>query len=158
MKILYTSIFTLMVFIGCNANTVELITFDNDGTIKKDSLVKSVTFNLNGEIIVNNFNGDSYMLTSEQFGRIQFLYSEYSNVRTFESNSKISFYPNPAKDIAKVSNLKGVSNFEIISSNGQVVYRFSSSETEQKIDISRLPNGIYFLLINNKDCIKFQKE
>lgn len=158
MKILYTSIFTLMVFIGCNANTVELITFDNDGTIKKDSLVKSVAFNLNGEIIVNNFNGDSYILMSEQFGRIQFLYSEYSNVKTFESNSKISFYPNPAKDIATVSNLKGVSNFEIISSKGQVVYRFSSSETEQKIDISRLPNGIYFLLINNKDCIKFQKE
>jgi hypothetical protein len=71
-------------------------------------------------------------------------------------NNAISVYPNPASDNLNLKwNASGTKYFDIhlYNSIGEEVMRSekmkTNSVTENKIDISSLPNGIYLLVIEN---------
>jgi hypothetical protein len=71
------------------------------------------------------------------------------------NNTPIFFYPNPASSsITFSSPEKG--QIEIANSLGQIVLR-SDTEGDQKIDISSLPNGIYFATLKNSSYSLRQK-
>lgn len=158
MKKLYTTAFALLTCLGCCAATiVEIIPINSETPIVRDSLVRSIVLKLDGEILVNDRDGGSYQLTSEEFGRIQFYIGQETNVDAIENDSKVSITLNPVMDVATIINLSGNDDIKVVSANGVVLFRFHSNETEQKIDVSHLPSGVYFLLINKKECVKFQK-
>ena len=82
-----------------------------------------------------------------------------TNVDEINKNTTISIYPNPAHSNLQIttSNEQLGKNIEILDITGKVVSTFENSKTFQKLDISNLQNGIYFIKINNT-VAKFIKE
>lgn len=74
------------------------------------------------------------------------------SVREYDKNNAFILYPNPAQNSLHIkSTLVSLENtsIDIISSIGQTVFS-SELENNTSIDISSLPNGIYFVYFNNK--------
>jgi hypothetical protein len=74
------------------------------------------------------------------------------NVREYDKNNVFTLFPNPAQNSLNIqSNDVTLENtsLDIISSIGQTVLT-SELENNTSIDISNLPNGIYFVYFNNK--------
>lgn len=74
------------------------------------------------------------------------------SVREYDKNNVFVLYPNPAQNILNIQSaditLENTS-IDIMSSIGQTVLS-SELENNTSIDISNLPNGIYFVYFNNK--------
>jgi len=74
----------------------------------------------------------------------------------------ITVHPNPTSDILTISGLNevnGLQNMEITSSKGEVVMKING--TDQEINVSLLPVGVYFLNINHEqgtEKIRFVKQ
>lgn len=75
-------------------------------------------------------------------------------------NAKITFYPNPTKDFLNINFPEGLLNnreYVIYDLNGKTVLKNKLKE-DNKIDVTNLNNGIYFINIANQNSIKFIKE
>ncbi|MBI5540205.1 MAG: T9SS type A sorting domain-containing protein [Bacteroidia bacterium] len=88
-----------------------------------------------------------------------FIYSIYLRYRTGttgikeQSNTEnFRVYPNPTNDILDIilPNISGHFTISVYSSLGQELFKMSNKTS---IDISNLPNGIYFLTVKNYDRI-----
>jgi hypothetical protein len=66
---------------------------------------------------------------------------------------KVSIYPNPAKDCLTIKNIDMNYNIQIINVLGERVnYKIENFDSEFiKLDISKIPIGIYSVLISNKN-------
>ncbi|MCX8523748.1 M1 family aminopeptidase [Chryseobacterium formosus] len=67
---------------------------------------------------------------------------------------EFSIYPNPAKNELFISGLKKEANYQILTADGRLVKK---GKADQKIDITILEKGVYFIMINNSN-LKFVKE
>ena len=77
----------------------------------------------------------------------------YSNPTTFK------IYPNPTKDFLFIdTSISKISKIEIYSIIGSLVLskKLTTTNSTEKLDISKLPNGVYFLKINSS-AVKFIK-
>ncbi|NRA12145.1 MAG: T9SS type A sorting domain-containing protein [Crocinitomicaceae bacterium] len=72
-------------------------------------------------------------------------------------NTEITAYPNPAVNSIEISGLTQQQNYSIYTMQGDELLKGSVSPNE-KIDVSELTNGIYFLKIGNGGTLKFIKE
>ncbi len=124
-------------------------------------------------LTANYFFTDYMPLTSNNYYRLKMVDKDgkfnFSNVRLISNNSNylVSIYPNPAKDNLQIqveSKVKSPLQILVLSVDGKVLlsYNFTANEetTLQRINISTLPKGIYFLKINNSkndQIIKFEK-
>ena len=74
--------------------------------------------------------------------------------------SEIKIYPNPATDIITIETPFSGSLF-ILNSNGQQLFTYQTTERRTQIDISPLPNGIFFVRLKGEKTektVKFIKE
>lgn len=60
------------------------------------------------------------------------------------NNEKLTLYPNPVKDLLNIGSILKIDKINIYDISGKQIYKISSPK-ENKIDISKLENGIYFL-------------
>jgi len=77
-------------------------------------------------------------------------------------NSKVKIYPNPAKDELRITNYElrmgGIEIFDITGKNVGANFTVARVEAEEiAINISNLPDGIYFIKISNEIIGKFIK-
>ena len=70
------------------------------------------------------------------------------------SSQLVKLFPNPAYDHIHVTLEEPISELKIYNLNGNCVRRISSVSLQNKIDISDLTGGMYFIQINNK-MLKF---
>jgi hypothetical protein len=71
--------------------------------------------------------------------------------------SKISVYPNPAKDQIAISGIENVTcNIEMLDIKGQVVLNIKNSESNT-IDVSMLEQGVYFVKISGEEISVVRK-
>ena len=61
---------------------------------------------------------------------------------------KLSYYPNPVKDILNLSSAEPITSVKVYSLNGQLIFTDTSENTIEKIDLSSIPSGIYFIKAN----------
>lgn len=122
--------------------TFEQYTYKNAETGNKTVFIK-----VNGGIHTwyDGYNNDIDYTTE-----IYKFFTGQENVPTdIESNitENFSIYPNPATDIV---NITSDSNAElaIFNATGKEVKRIRTNEGSTSIDISDLPNGMYFIVIN----------
>lgn len=100
-----------------------------------------------------NFETDTCLLT---------LNSPTSIMETMQMEKLISIYPIPSSD--KISIITGQKmleeNYQIIDSKGSVMIVGKLVSDYTQLDISQLPNGLYFLKMGNRyrNIIKFIKE
>ncbi len=97
---------------------------------------------------------------------LQDLYDQFLTVTDNELKSKLRLYPNPVTDelILSIDNsvvLKGISVYDV---NGKQLIQpdnFEVHDLKQKINVSHLPSGIYFLKVASNEGItslKFVKQ
>ena len=81
----------------------------------------------------------------------------YSNIIRLTNNAKeqITIFPNPAKNIITVSGLKSQGEIKLITSEGKNIFMQKVTNQSQKIDISTLSKGVYFLeYITDKEIFR----
>lgn len=86
-----------------------------------------------------------------------------SNVDDIFIQTRVFVFPNPASDkiIIETSTTARKSQFSIMNLNGQEFITCQISELKKQIDISNLPNGVYFVRLTNDKSVevgKFIKE
>ena len=101
---------------------------------------------------INNYEFiDSYPSNGNNIYRLEQVdldgHKSYSDHRSVQiENRETSFFPNPVKDIMQI---KGeiYAPIKILDANGQLV--LEQSFVDNKIDLSQLVNGYYFVELNN---------
>jgi hypothetical protein len=76
---------------------------------------------------------------------------------SYQSNSNIKVYPNPANGYVTISGLVDTVNYSVYNVLGAQI-RTGSTTSDQKIDIQNLSKGTYFIKLENKNTIKFIKD
>lgn len=62
----------------------------------------------------------------------------------FEINS-VSIFPNPSQDFVSINSEKPITEFQVYSALGRLIYKSTSSKYTEMLDISAYTNGIYFV-------------
>ncbi len=66
-------------------------------------------------------------------------------------------YPNPANQQLTVANLNGAAQLSIYDINGRCVYALQADKNNVQVDVSTLPNGVYFMHITSKHATYIEK-
>lgn len=108
------------------------------------------TNNTNGkktQMILQNNSNPLQIWTNQQ--KIVYIY-ENLKADSYENSSLFAFSPNPANDYLSVTLATDVkANFTITNTAGQVVIDQFSSLAQNRLDISNLSAGIYFLQVQS---------
>ena len=74
------------------------------------------------------------------------------------THAGVHVYPNPSSDFVSVSGLNAAAAIKIIDMTGRIVSDSQYPTAEQaRIDVSYLNSGVYFMVINNDQNIRFVK-
>jgi WD40 repeat protein len=99
-----------------------------------------------------SFSGDDeYMANTTNDGLLElYKIDDYTYINDASSNPYISIYPNPATDYIEIKLSEGY-NIKIFDMLGEIVLTVEqTSSSVQRIDITKLTYGMYFLKIGNK--------
>jgi hypothetical protein len=83
-------------------------------------------------------------------------YNEFLSVGDFDVN-KLTYYPNPVKDILNLSYDQEISDVSVFNMLGQKVYSKSVNATNTQLDLSALSQGTYTVRINADNASKVVK-
>ena len=83
-----------------------------------------------------------------------------TSVKEITTDDEIKIYPSPANDKITInfsSQNHLVKNIFLSDLNGRKINKYSTSETSEKINVSTVTNGIYFLIIDIENNLHFEK-
>ncbi len=134
-------------FIGWEKTTEDLINigFDNNNDTKE-----KLFYNISGAWVQSTFAGSPML--RPVFGKPLPL-----NIKQNNTLNKVKIYPNPTKNIININYADYSSNDDVIIYNnlGAIAYK---SKIKSQINLSNLPQGIYFLkIISDNKIIATQK-
>jgi uncharacterized delta-60 repeat protein len=121
------------------------------------SFVNAMAVQTNGKIVTAG-NFDSYNNTGRvRVARLIGLPVQVS-INENKENQTIVFYPNPANDFLNIEGIPQNSHINIIDFTGKVLFGSTIPNNFERIDVSTLKNGIYFIqVINNGNIIAVDK-
>ncbi len=70
----------------------------------------------------------------------------------------VRVYPNPAKDLLYVEVSHTSTPLSVTNALGQLIIEEELVQNKKEIDISKLPNGVYFLKVKNKNGIEINRK
>ncbi len=70
------------------------------------------------------------------------------------SDSSFQVYPNPANESITISCKNVIQSIQISNAIGQEIFAVNPNQKETKLEISQLPNGLYFLRLSTSNGIK----
>lgn len=101
---------------------------------------------------------DPVPLTGKNFYRLKQIdngggesYSEMRHLIFDEKGNVLSLAPNPVKDKLTISDLKGRNTITVSNATGKVFINRGAANTEEIIDLTALPAGVYFIVIIQED-------
>ncbi len=86
-----------------------------------------------------------------------FSYSGGISVKNVKQENEINIFPNPAIEIITIESNLNSGTIHIININGQEIYSSDFFGSNNKVDISNLTSGIYFVRISNNEISYFKK-
>lgn len=111
---------------------------------------------------------DPAPLTGNNYYRLKQI--DISNLATFSSIRRINMdkltqdihlFPNPARDIITVTNIKAGDQLSIFNTHGNLIHRKIASAGQETLGVGKLSAGVYMLQVtdkeNNKRVIRFTK-
>lgn len=104
------------------------------------------------------FNNQLYAATALGIYRRDFTGGS-TGINSIENNLSLSVFPNPAQNELNisVSNASTINMVTINNLQGQQVYRESNIPNNSKLDVSTLPQGVYFIEVVSKGKIAIEK-
>lgn len=78
---------------------------------------------------------------------------------SIDDNQKVTtqLYPNPASEFVFIKSKKLISQVVIVNVLGKQVLKSYPNKTEFRLDINSLPNGLYFVKLNNNTSTRVFK-
>lgn len=105
-------------------------------------------------ITLTEYNGWLYAAGDSTTGnnRVFRWNSLSAGIKEDELNPDFTVFPNPSKGKFSLTSEKGISKIEIINMLGEKVYSLFNiqDQTSKEIELSNLPDGVYFLKINDE--------
>lgn len=95
---------------------------------------------------------DSQNAWGSPFGNV--IYIETTLGTPIFSTSRLTFYPNPVKDILHLKGNQQMDTVQVYNLTGQEVMSETIRATEASVDVSGLPTGSYYVRVNAKDGVK----
>ncbi|WP_406684098.1 T9SS type A sorting domain-containing protein [Seonamhaeicola sp. MEBiC1930] len=142
--------------------SIESLTFQNWQATHNSS-----PFNLiNKDMVVHLITDDIYIDIKFTFWQGSssgggFTYERSTNqslnIEEFKLENKIKLYPNPSKDVIKITGLSNVDGFSIFNVAGSRLLKGKISK-KGSIEISELERGLYLLKLENGAIYKFIKQ
>ena len=133
-----------------SANDSIIILYRKDGSQQWQPV--DFTFkgsNNAGTITVENIQSGDYVLGACN--------GDYTGINE-KHDSNIEIYPNPAKDVIKLSAVGNQpSTLKIYNVSGTIIDEIDFNSNEIEINVSEYKSGIYYIEINDK-TVKFIKE
>ena len=80
-----------------------------------------------------------------------------TSIFSTNNNFDVKIYPNPAHNTIEIQTNTKIENIEIIDITGKIVSTFEKLQTFQKLDVSNLQKGTYFIIINNQENTEVKK-
>jgi len=145
-KFLITIILMVGMFFPTFAQNVTFNIMKTDGTT--ESYVMSTTSKIYYSDTQLFFESDGQTVSYDLASLRKAYFSEVQNVNEID-NQQLTIYPNPAKDILRITNISDNQEITIYSINGAVVKRVVvSNDTE--INVSDLRAGLYIIGVGNE--------
>lgn len=157
---------TLMAPLNFNANFGQDLEWDAASQTMYMTAFNAVTFNAELRT-VNLTTGETTFIDLLGNGiDVQIPWASIQNPSTLGINdnqlSDSTVFPNPANDIITIKTQKNITSIQVINLQGQLVMKKVIPITNNKIDVSELSNGIYFLKLRDDneqtDVIRFIKK
>ena len=125
--------------------------------------IQKLTFD-NDNILVTNNSGTSGSFALSGLRYVSFTEFNLGTTNPELATNKFYAYPNPASHILNISGsntMQRVSQIEILSLEGRLLMQQKPANDEPQVDISALPQGMYFCKITNgnqQQTLKFLKQ
>lgn len=123
-----------------------------------------------GQVAANGWGGGTYRFTDNAvsaatFYRLKMVDNDgtftYSNILVLGKNGKqVSIFPNPVTDVLTISsNSRELNNtrVNIYDNTGKLLQQLLINKLPFKIDVNKLPKGMYYLSFGNGERIQFIK-
>ena len=123
--------------------TVEQVPDLQDNTQINNSA--AIYFDFNAPIITNTY---SHAVMREQIT---------TSVVNFAGKENLSIFPNPTSGIVYLQGLSGNGTLQVIDIQGRTILQQKISDTENKVDLSAFPAGIYLLKTQTSQGISTRK-
>ena len=127
-----------------------------------------ITVNARNTYVTNNYTAvDANPANGDNFYRLKMIDADghftYSNVATvnFSRPLQVTIQPNPASDFVIIKGITGYQQLQILDITGRMQLQKSIQGSEEKINISHLATGIYFIDLikeNEKAVLKLIKK
>ena len=155
---------------GTGFNTGLLLEYNNSGDVIMAKTFANGSYNITGAVAVSNDNDiyvsgvtygnaafDEITTTSgaDQFYPFLAKIGESTMGNGIPSPANVVIHPNPVQAVLKIDGLREPAAGKIINMLGQEIQYFSG--ITRSLPVTSLPQGTYFLLIDNKKPIKFIK-
>ena len=120
-----------------------------EGYLIKDVLVNGVRFGDLGTYTVSNVVEDK---------TIEAIFIEIKKVLSSPILNKVNLYPNPVEEQVTLSGLNEEHNYQVIGLIGNVLYSGRISTANNKINLSALKSGNYYISIDDLGVFKIYKK
>lgn len=114
------------------------------------------------KLLTNGYSGTAHMRyfildeNENKLDSVDVVFSSTASIPMESSTFEISVYPNPAKDylIIKGDDLNKGSKAFVVDALGKKIKEFQLNDKSNKINISSLKNGVYFVKVVSSDGIR----
>jgi hypothetical protein len=119
--------------------------------------------NAAGITITVGVSSQTYIVKQDICGNIKYdtvaVYaSAVGNKELQIADYKLQIYPNPAKDLLYVEVSHASTPLSVTNALGQLIIEEELIQNKKEIDVSKLPNGIYFLKVKYKNGTELNKK
>jgi hypothetical protein len=120
----------------------ENYTFEKIGTVPASTSLNKYSF-----LDQNNFAQTSYYRLKIVYSDRSFEYSKIASVTKENIDLKIKVFPNPTRDFISISNHGPLCSVALFDTYGRNILYKNTLEKTELLDLTNLPNGIYFLQV-----------
>ena len=119
--------------------------------------------NAAGITVTVGVSSQTYIVKQDICGNIKYdtvaVYaSAVGNKELQIADYKLQIYPNPAKDLLYVEVSHASTPLSVTNALGQLIIEEELVQNKKEIDVSKLPNGIYFLKVKYKNGTELNKK
>jgi hypothetical protein len=145
---------TRALFLNSPNNYQTLIWIEGIGTLGNPEVPHSSPDEIGSELSCF-YKNETLIYQSElsaQYGNCDFFVN-----KEVQSEESINIYPNPVSDYLKISNIEAYFDLYLIDIFGNIIQHHKLNDRNIIIDLNRINNGVYILMLQNNDTIITRK-